>query len=73
MSEVTRLLRLRHVMERTGLSRTTIYEWVAAGRMPSPIAISDRTKGWVECEIEEFVRGRIAVARFSAASAGSVK
>jgi prophage regulatory protein len=73
MSEVTRLLRLGHVMDRTGRSRSTIYEWIAAGRMPSPIAISDRTTGWVEREIEDFVRARIAAARFSDTSAGSVK
>lgn len=72
MSEVTRLLRLRHVMERTSLKRSTIYELVAQGRMPPPIAISDRAKGWIESEVEAFVRDRIAASR-APAKTGSPK
>ena len=73
MTEVTRLLRLRQVMDRTSLSRTTIFEMVAAQRMPPPIRISDRTTGWIEHEIEAFLRGRIAASRSDAASARSLK
>jgi len=73
MNEVTRLLRLRHVMERTGLGRTTVLDLVAQGRMPRPVAISDRAKGWIEQGIEAFLRSRIAASRGSAMNAGSPK
>lgn len=63
MTEMTRLLRLNDVRERTGLSTSTIYELVAAGAMPSPIRISARTTAWIEAEIEAFIRSRIATAR----------
>ncbi len=73
MAEVTRLLRLRHVIDRTGLSRSTIYELMATGRMPRPIAISDRATGWIEQEIEAFLQARIAAARLDAAPTGCAK
>lgn len=73
MSEVTRLLRLRQVSERTGLSPSTIYELVAARDMPAPVRISPRTSGWVEAEIESFLRERIAAARTRRVASGASK
>ena len=73
MNEVTRLLRLRHVMEGTGLGRTTVLALVAQGRLPRPVAISDRAKGWIEQGIEAFLRSRIAASRGDAGNSGSPK
>jgi prophage regulatory protein len=73
MNEATRLLRLQQVIDRTGMSRSTLYTWVAQGRMPAPVCISDRTTGWVEQEIEDFVRSRIAAARTPSPKAGIAK
>lgn len=63
MDSYTRLLRLREVIRRTGLSRTTIYEYVAAGVMPAPVRVSKRVVAWIESEIEQFLRERIAASR----------
>lgn len=63
MTEGIRLLRIRQVCERTGLSRSTIYELVSEHELPKPIQISTRTVGWVESEIDGFIRERIARAR----------
>ncbi len=60
----TRFLRLPEVMERTGLSRSTIYVRVAAGRFPRPVALGGRAVGWIEAEVDEWVRERIAESRF---------
>ncbi len=60
----TRFLRLPEVMERTGLSRSTIYVRVAAGRFPQPVALGGRAVGWIEAEVDEWVRERIAESRF---------
>lgn len=63
MTDNVRLLRIRQVCERTGLSRSTVYELVLKHELPKPIQISARTVGWVESEIQGFIRGRIARAR----------
>jgi predicted DNA-binding transcriptional regulator AlpA len=34
-----RFLRLRHVIERSGLSKSAIYRGIAAGKFPAPIAL----------------------------------
>ena len=59
-----RFLRLPEVLERTGLSRSTIYVRLAEGRFPQPVRLGDRAVGWIEAEIDEWVRERIAESRF---------
>ena len=66
----TRFLRLPEVMERTGLSRSTIYVRLAEGRFPRPVALGGRAVGWIEAEIEEWVAERIAESRFDGDRAG---
>ncbi|MXX71556.1 MAG: AlpA family transcriptional regulator [Gemmatimonadetes bacterium] len=66
----TRFLRLPEVMKRTGLSRSTIYVRLAAGRFPRPVALGMRAVGWIEAEIEEWVAERIAESRFDDDRAG---
>ncbi len=59
----TRILRLPEVMARTGLSRTTIYRWRLAGRFPQPVRLGTRNVGWIESEIEAWLRERMAERR----------
>ena len=66
----TRFLRLPEVLERTGLSRSTIYVRLAAGRFPRPVALGGRAVGWIEAEVDEWVRERIAESRFGSDRAG---
>ena len=54
-----RLLRISEVEARTGLSRSTIYEWSADGRFPPPVRLSDRVVRWVEAEVEAWLRERL--------------
>jgi prophage regulatory protein len=46
-----RILRLPAVMERTGLSKTTIYDHVRLGTFPAPRKIGPRISAWREDEI----------------------
>ena len=64
-----RFLRLPEVMARTGLSRSTIYVRVAAGAFPRPVALGGRAVGWIEAEVDAWVRERIAESRFEDARA----
>ena len=56
----TRILRLPEVMARTGLSRTTIYEWRVAERFPQAVRLGTRNVGFIESELEAWFRERMA-------------
>ena len=58
-----RILRLRQVIERTGLSRSTIYDHISIGEFPKQISLGPRSVGWVESEIEEWIANRIEASR----------
>ncbi len=58
-----RFLRLPEVQARTGLSRSTIYVRIEQGRFPRPVSLGPRAVGWIEAEIEEWMRQRIARSR----------
>jgi prophage regulatory protein len=47
-----RILRLDKVLERTGLSRSTLYRKIEGGSFPRQLRISDRCVGWRESEVE---------------------
>ena len=55
-----RLLRRHEVEERTGKSRAGIYESMDAGTFPRPVKIGPRAVGWVETEVNDWLRQRIA-------------
>jgi prophage regulatory protein len=54
-----RILRLPAVLDRTGLSRSTLYRKVNEGSFPRQIAISARCTGWRESHIEAWLRNPI--------------
>ena len=58
-----RFLRISEVQARTGLGRSTIYEWSADGRFPAPVRLGGRTLRWIESEIDAWLRDRIAESR----------
>jgi len=51
-----RILRLNAVLDRTGLSRSTLYRKMQNGTFPRNIQISARCAGWRESAIEAWVR-----------------
>jgi prophage regulatory protein len=57
------ILRLPAVKTSTGLSRSTIYLRVAEGTFPRPVSLGGRAVGWLEAEIQEWLRQRIEASR----------
>lgn len=55
-----KLLRLPQVIERTSVRRSTIYEMMQAGKFPKPVKLNQRSNGWIEAEIVDWVNTRIA-------------
>jgi prophage regulatory protein len=52
------MLRPKQVVERTGLSRTTIWRQVRAGTFPAPIELGVNSIGWPESIISEWLDSR---------------
>lgn len=51
-----RILRLNTILDRTGLSRSTLYRKVDAGSFPRQVQIAARCVGWRESAIDEWLR-----------------
>ena len=51
-----RILRIRTVLERTGLSRSTLYRKIQQGTFPKQLRISERCMGWRESAVEAWLR-----------------
>jgi len=54
-----RILRLRDVIEKTGLARSTVYKYIEAGTFPKPIDLGGRSVGWVDEEINDWILEKI--------------
>ena len=56
---IDRILRIKTVLERTGLSRSTMYRKMQNGTFPKNIQISIRCAGWRESAVKEWLRNPI--------------
>jgi prophage regulatory protein len=50
-----RIVRLRTVLDRTGLSRSTVYRKMQEGTFPPQLKISVNGTGWRESEINRWI------------------
>ena len=53
-----RVLRLREVLERVGLSKSTLWRLIKARQFPRPINLGPRAVGWIEEEVDEWISSR---------------
>lgn len=58
--EPTTLLRLPEVCKRTGLSRSTIYDLLAAGNFPKPVPVTPSRRAWRSDELAAWIDERTA-------------
>jgi len=56
--KIERFLRLREVLHRTGLGRSTVYRWMDEGRFPRSVRLGGRSVAWIEHEIDEWLQDR---------------
>ena len=62
------ILRRKQVEARTGLSRSTIYARLReGGDFPKPIQLGAQSVGWLDSEIDAWLRERIAASRNASA------
>lgn len=55
MTRPERIIRLRTVLDRTGLSRTTVYRKINEGTFPPQLKLGVHGSGWHESEIERWI------------------
>jgi prophage regulatory protein len=53
----SKILRLRAVLELTGLSRSSIYLQIARGTFPRQVSLGARAVGWRESDISAWLEG----------------
>jgi len=54
-----RILRLKEVISKTGLARSTIYKYIDIGSFPRPVPLGGRSVGWVESEVLAWIESAI--------------
>lgn len=54
-----RIIRLKDVSDSTGLARSTIYKYIGEGAFPKSVSLGDRSVGWVESEVHQWILARI--------------
>lgn len=53
-----RLIRRPEVEARTGLSRSTLYDWMKRGEFPQPVKLGARLVAWRESDITAWLESR---------------
>jgi prophage regulatory protein len=53
-------LRIKHVLERVSLSRSTLYNLIAQGAFPRPVPLSARAVCWLDQDIDTWMLERLA-------------
>jgi prophage regulatory protein len=54
-----RLIKLKEVMDCTGLGRSTIYNYITDETFPKPVSLGARAVAWVESEVQDWILERI--------------
>lgn len=55
MSNYERIIRIKTVLDRTGLSRSTLYRKIAEGTFPVQVPISVHGAGWYESAVNRWI------------------
>lgn len=54
-----KIIRLKDVINCTGLARSTVYKYIAKGTFPRPVSLGDTCVGWVEQEVHDWIEACI--------------
>jgi len=50
-----KIIRLPAVLEKTGLSRSSLYRLIAEGKFPRQVKLSERSAGWFEGDVNQWL------------------
>lgn len=54
-----RLIRMKEVITKTGLSRSRIYQYIGEGRFPASVSLGGRSVCWIESEVDKWIEDTI--------------
>ncbi|VVE15640.1 hypothetical protein PCO31110_02902 [Pandoraea communis] len=64
MNPPIRILRLKDVQQRIGISRPTVYRWLDKDpSFPKPVSLGSHSIGFVESEIDAWLEARVRASR----------
>jgi len=55
------IIPLNRVTEKTTLRRSTIYAYMKDSKFPAAVRLGDRHVGWVEAEVDAWIKERVAL------------
>ena len=55
-----KLIRIKEVLSRTGLGRSTVYKYMDLGLFPQQVKLNTRSVAWVESEVDAWIEDSIA-------------
>jgi len=58
-----RFLRLRAVLQVTGLGRSTVYRMMAERTFPAPVKLAKRAVGWRQDDVQQWTNARPTTSR----------
>jgi prophage regulatory protein len=64
-----KILRKRAVLEKTGLSNSTLYDRISKELFPKPISLGGRAVGWLQTELEAWIAEQVRKSRTHATEA----
>ena len=53
-----RIMRRPEVEQVSGLRRSTLYAWIAAGQFPAPVRLGARLVGWRLSDVQKWIDAR---------------
>ena len=59
MTDKLKIIKLPKVMEMTTFCRTTIYRLIEKGKFPKQIKLAERSSGWLEDEVLNYLDDKI--------------
>ena len=65
---MVKIIRVPTVLERIGVSRSTLYQWVSEGKFPRSVPIGDRAVGWLESDVDAWIERKAAEAETARAA-----
>jgi len=55
MNEHLNILRKKEIIQKLGITRSTLYRWIADNIFPKPVQLGPRSVGWIEAEIDKWL------------------
>lgn len=59
IGDVMRIIKLKEVLQKTGLGRTTMYGLIKSLNFPQSIPLGLRAVGWLDSEVDAWIKSRL--------------